>query len=163
MLAVLAIVAYSRTFHDQRKISAGLLGMRLCVIAALALLLMGPSELPPTGEGTARAPLRILLDISKSMTVADCEDRTRIQAAVNGWLSERQMQALAVEHEIELLAFGAQVRPLVAGEVRADCDRIAVDRASLLAESIRKTVLGATSKSRNAALLVLSRVWGRKR
>ncbi len=156
LLAVLAIVAYSRTFHDQRKLSAGLLGMRLCVIAALALLLMGPSELPPVGEGTARAPLRILLDISKSMNVADCEDRTRIQAAVNGWLSEHHLQALAAEHEVELLGFGAQVRPLVAGEVRSDCDRMAVDRESLLAESIRKTVLGVTSKSRDAALLVLS-------
>ena len=57
VLSGLAVFAYARTFRGRVASSSCLLVMRLAFIAAMAVLLMGPSRMPPETSATNRPRL----------------------------------------------------------------------------------------------------------
>ena len=72
VVGLLAVIAYARTMRQRPLLSTALLAVRLAVIAALAVVLMGPSDLPPPADANVRPKLTVLLDRSGSMQTADC-------------------------------------------------------------------------------------------
>src|SRR5436190_21195604 len=77
VLGGLAICVYARTFRSKPILSSWLLAMRLGVIAALTVLLMGPSEIPAQATKSIRPHLCIMLDTSESMLTGDCTGSSR--------------------------------------------------------------------------------------
>src|ERR1700722_9416232 len=60
VLGALAIFAYVRTFRGRIVATSCLLAMRLALIAAIGILLMGPSSVPAEKEEAVRPKLRFL-------------------------------------------------------------------------------------------------------
>src|SRR5690242_9120993 len=94
LLSGLALFAYARSFRDRRAAASFLFVMRLAVIAALALLLMGPSRMPPETSAAKRPRLSILLDTSESMQTADTEGTSRIRFAAERFFGAPQFQQI---------------------------------------------------------------------
>ena len=118
LLAALAVVAYVRTLRSRPGVGSLLLLMRLAVIAALALLLLGPSATPPEETSTERPRLMVLADTSASMLTADCQRRSRIEQLCQGWLGNDQLAALRAKYDLRLMGIDESVRTQIG---RASC------------------------------------------
>ena len=156
VLAALAIFAYIRAWGIQRGKSLALLLMRLAVIFVLALLLMGPSGIPPQSREQAKAQLSILLDTSGSMLTNDCQGSSRIDYALSKWLSPSQRARLAETFDIHLSGFDASVYPLSDAAMGRPGSELAKGRTTRLAECVTKAVLEIPGAARDWSILVLS-------
>src|SRR5262245_23462690 len=114
-LGILALVAAARLVRERPVLATALLLMRVAVIAAIALILFGPSAIPPTAEEPVKPALAILVDTSQSMLVEDCDSRSRVRYAAERWLSQETLERLGRTHRVGLFAFDDTVRALPAG------------------------------------------------
>lgn len=110
VVAVLAAVAYRRNFPQRPIVGSMLLAMRWFFIAAVALLLMGPSVMPPPAVSEERPCLTIVLDTSASMQVADVEGQSRYRHAVQHWLEARQLASWRERMNVRVMTFDAKPR-----------------------------------------------------
>ncbi|HEY1068865.1 MAG TPA: hypothetical protein VGE52_22280, partial [Pirellulales bacterium] len=164
-LAALAVSAYLRA--PLRGWARGvLLAMRLLGVAGLAILLLGPSRLPPSSSGDRRPTLDVLVDVSQSMLVDDASvgsatGRSRLGAALSTWLSPDALRRVEQDYVAELQGFDAELRSLPylgdrpAGEDEALAQRLATGQQTRLAGSL-STALSDASGGDGASLLVLS-------
>src|SRR5262249_61776619 len=81
-VAASAFFAYRRPLAPLTRIQHGVLaGLRLIVLAALVLFLFRPvAMLPPSGSRDAVVP--VLVDVSRSMRLADADGQTRLARAI---------------------------------------------------------------------------------
>lgn len=156
ILAALAIFAYARSLRSRPLASAGLLLMRLAVIAALGILLMGPSAIPPRIQHAGRSKLLIFADTSASMLTGDCEGTSRFEFARRNWLSRDRLQKLAEHYELQCFGFDAEVRPLSPAMLENQAKKLATGWVSRIAESLRTSIQEIDEESSESALLVLS-------
>ena len=156
VLAVLAGVAYARTFRQQPALSTGLLAMRLIVIAGLTLLLMGPSMVPEPLHAPGRPRLSILLDTSGSMQTRDCQDASRLEYAVSHWLSPAQRQKLAESYDTRLIGFDARGRTLSEAMLLRPAGELGTGRSSRIIDCVTESILEVSNDSQDAAMVVLS-------
>src|SRR2546427_12209463 len=86
LVAALAFVEYRRPLVPLTRIQRGVLvGLRVLVLATLVVFLFRPIVLlPPTGSREAIVP--VLVDVSRSMRLADADGQRRIARAA--WLLE---------------------------------------------------------------------------
>ncbi len=154
LLAALAAVAYARTMRDRPGLSLSLLAMRLALIAILALLLMGPSIVPETGEELGRPTLTIAVDTSASMQVDDMDGRSRWDFVREQWLTDTRLNRLAADYELELVGFDTAPRPLGRAALSLPADRAATGSASHIIQSLNQIVAGLDAE--DASLLVFS-------
>src|SRR5471030_3175567 len=80
-IAALAYVEYRRPLSPLMSAQRGVLvGLRVVALAALVLFLFRPiAVLPPSGSTDAIVP--ILVDVSRSMRLADADGQTRLARA----------------------------------------------------------------------------------
>ncbi len=156
VVAALAIFAYARTFRARKLGSAALLLMRLAVIAALAVVLMGPSAVPPRTEQLRRPEMHVLLDTSASMQTEDCDGLSRIEFARQRWLSPARRRELADGVDLRFYRFDGELRRLGEGELDRPAAALADGQVTRLSECVRNGVLSVAQGSRETALLVLS-------
>lgn len=115
VLAALAVFAYARTMPGRTVAAMLLLLMRLMLVAALAVLMMGPSRIPPSARDIKRPRLIMLLDTSESMRSVDCDRQSRIRCAIDRVFSRRHLDLLQAEYRLTLLGFDEHIHPLATG------------------------------------------------
>ncbi len=130
--------------------------MRLAFVAALAVLLMGPSRMPPETSAANRPRLSILLDTSESMQTADAEGMSRLRFAVTRFLSAPQLQKLAQDYNVELSGFDEKLRPLSAGQLQKDDAALATGKATYLVDSVSAALSKIPAHETEAVLCVIS-------
>ena len=156
ILAGLAAFAYARTFHERRGASSVLFAMRLAVVTALAVLLMGPSRLPPETSSTRRPRLSILLDTSESMQTADVDGMSRIRFAATRCLGAAQLQKLAQDYNVEFHGFAEKLHPLSAGQLQQDDTALAAGKATYLVDSVSAALSRIPAHEEGAVVCVIS-------
>ncbi|MCA9041302.1 MAG: hypothetical protein KDA65_13195 [Planctomycetaceae bacterium] len=156
VLIVLALFAYARTIWERPFVSSLLLPMRIAFIAALAILLMGPSMLPPQSEKTIRPKLRILLDTSESMLTEDCEGVSRFQFAQEHVVSTSNLRPLYRDFDVEISGFDEKIRPLGMSRMNQDADEVAVGRNTYLSECVSSAVTSIPQEDIGSLVLLVS-------
>jgi len=144
VLVVLAGLANRRVMRHRPIVGAALLLVRSAAIAALALVLMGPSVLPRSERSTVKPSLTILLDRSQSMRTPDMRGRSRIAFALGRWLGEPTRQALSKRFDLRLLGFAADTQPMSPGLTGGAAEEIATGRATHLIGTVREQLLKRT-------------------
>ena len=156
LLAGLAAFAYARTFQERRGTASALFVMRLAVIAALAVLLMGPSRMPPETSASKRPRLSILVDTSESMQTADAEGMSRIRFAATRCLGAAQLQKLTQDYNVDFHGFDEKLRPLAAGQLQQDDSALAVGKATYLVDSVSAALSKIPANEEGAVMCVIS-------
>ena len=157
-LLLLASLACARRARVQPGWAAMLLVMRLVLIVALTILLLGPSTMTkPTRTGT-RAGLRVLLDTSASMQTADVNNQPRYEAASQQWLSADRLAALRDRFDIALFGFDDGLARLNEQALRSPAADAATGRHTKLFTSVRASLDAMHGSNHNdpSALLLLS-------
>ena len=110
----LVFVAYRRPLAPLTRAQRGALtGLRVLVLTALVLVLCRPVVLlPPAGSRDRIVP--VLVDVSRSMRLADADGETRI-ARASALINTQLLPALSREFTAELYAVGDGVAPIAAG------------------------------------------------
>lgn len=156
VLSSLAIFAYARTFTEHRVASSLLLLMRLGIVITLAILLMGPSWMPPQAEEEQRPKLTVLVDTSQSMLTEDSQTNTRIGLVKSTWLSRDQINELTRDFSVDLYAFDDKTRPAVPSTFRQEDEAVASGRTTQLTQSVTSILSRLTAGEDGAAMLVIS-------
>ena len=156
ILVGLALFAYARSFKAQPFTSLGLLAMRLAVIAVLAVLLMGPSVIPPYVELPGRPKLLIFTDTSGSMLTKDCQGLSRLGFVKENWLNREKLRELSELYDLRYFGFDSEVRPLSATALQQPEESLATGRVSQIAECLRASLWKLGGKSFDDAMLVFS-------
>ncbi|MFW6059808.1 MAG: hypothetical protein ACODAQ_06480, partial [Phycisphaeraceae bacterium] len=155
-LAVLAIVAYARTWRHAPAASAGLVLMRLVLLAVVVALLLGPSTLPESSLQESRPTLRILVDRSRSMQTEDMGGEARYDFAMQRWLSDGQLAHLGQGYDIEWFAFGHSLRATARRNLQGLAAERATDGITHLAAAVEQAIVRAGTGEDGGALLLLS-------
>lgn len=134
-LLALAVAASVRSRAGEGAFARwGLLAMRALAIVALASVLLGPSEIPPTVDREERPKVTILADVSESMRTVDCDGRARFEAMVRGWLDAGPLTRIAEVADIDLRAVGTATEPVARGSLAGlPADAAAAPESNLLA------------------------------
>src|SRR5712691_2683780 len=105
LIAALAHLEYRRPLSPLTPTQRGLLvGLRVLALAALVLFLFRPiAILPPTGSKDAIVP--VLVDVSRSMRLADADGQTRIARAA-GLLAKELGLPLTTRFTTEIYGAG---------------------------------------------------------
>ena len=125
-LAVVAWLAYLRSAVPRPRRDA-LIALRFVTLAALVIFLIRPVRVSDDGRRNVYVP--ILVDASRSMSIADADGQRRIDRA-RDLITGELLPALAGQFHVEVLSFGDRLR-----ETRPD-DLAATDRQSDLSGAI---------------------------
>ena len=101
-LAVVAWLAYLRSAVPRPRRDA-LIALRFVTLAALAIFLMRPVRVSDDGRRNVYVP--ILVDASRSMSIADADGQRRIDRA-RDLITGELLPALAGQFHVEVLSFG---------------------------------------------------------
>jgi uncharacterized membrane protein len=117
-----AFVEYRRPLSPLTPLRRGVLvGLRVVTLATLVLFLFRPiAILPPSGSRDTVVP--VLVDVSRSMRLADADGQTRIARAAS-LLKTQLLPALAPHFRIELYSVGDALTPAAADKLTADARR----------------------------------------
>lgn len=154
VLCSLAVFAYLRVMSAHRTASTLLLLMRLCVIGAVATLLMGPSREEPQAESSEKSQLVVLLDTSESMRTEDCGSDARIDFVTRQVLDPEQLRQLQEDFQVEYLGFDERIHPLALGQLQQDPAKLATGRATHLVESVAGVLVQMNPKAGDAVILI---------
>jgi hypothetical protein len=155
-LGALAIFAYVRTFRGRVGTTSWLLAMRLALIGAIGVVLMGPSSVPAEKGESVRPKLRILVDTSESMLTKDCGGMSRFQVVQEKILNESRLRTLSKEFQVEINGFDETVRPLSTSELYSDPNQVATGRATHLSECVTSFLSEIPANEEGASLIVIS-------
>ena len=98
-----------------------LVGLRVLTLAALVLFLFRPIVIrPPAGSREAIVP--VLVDVSRSMRLADADGQTRV-ARANMLLKNELGLALSSHFTTEIFSVGERLAPAKIGDLAADARR----------------------------------------
>ena len=128
-----AFAVYRRPLAPLTPVRRGVLvGLRALTLTALALFLFRPVILlPPVGSRDAIVP--VLVDVSRSMRLADADGQARI-ARVSSLLTTQLMPALSRQFAVATYAVGDGVAAATPDRLHADARRsdlsAALDEAS---------------------------------
>ena len=156
LVAALAISVYFRSLQSRPALSICMAIMRLILIGTIAILLMGPSFLPPAMNTPGRPTLSIMVDTSASMQTQDADGIARYDFAVNHWLNERHLAELNRECNVRLFGFDENPQRLSTTTLRRPAREVANGRVSNVAQSIRSTVMGLTGGANQSTIVVIS-------
>jgi uncharacterized membrane protein len=147
-IAAVAYVEYRRPLSPLTPAQRGVLvGLRVLALAALVLFLFRPiAVLPPAGARDAVVP--ILVDVSRSMRLADADGQTRLARAV-GLLKNELGLPLTSHFTTELYGVGDGLAPAKVDGLASDARR--TDLSGALA-SVRERYRG----QRIAGIVVIS-------
>ncbi len=147
VLAALACAAYWRLGRSKRRAAMALLAMRLVVIAAICLLLLGPSEAPPDLNENTRPTLTILIDTSRSMLTDDIDGEQRIDVLLRDWLGEDNLATLRKRYDVRLVTFDVESRSVGGSSLSRDGQTLARGDQSHIVEALHRTVLSGPARA----------------
>ena len=155
-LVGLAVWAYWRPLRERPAAGAMLLVWRLLVVAALAMILMGPSREVATAQTSRRPRVSILLDTSASMLTADVNAQARVEFARTQWLTQERLRRLSDQFEVDLQRFDILTQPLATSQLANDLRPISTGRGTRLAEAVLWTASRMPTSADPGSMLVLS-------
>ncbi len=118
----LAFVEYSRPFAPLTRIQRGVLAaLRVLALAAVALFVFRPIVLLPPASSTG-AVVPVLVDVSRSMRLADADGQLRIARAASV-LTTALLPSLSRQFTTEVYAVGDGVAPAAVDALHADARR----------------------------------------
>src|SRR5712691_4513433 len=122
LIAALAHLEYRRPLSPLTPTQRGLLvGLRAAALAALVLFLFRPiAILPPASTRDAIVP--VLVDVSRSMRLADADGQTRL-ARASQLLAGELGPALSSHFVREIYSVGDRLAPAKADALSADARR----------------------------------------
>ncbi|MDZ4753139.1 MAG: hypothetical protein SGJ11_01415 [Phycisphaerae bacterium] len=145
-LGALAWFTYRRAMAISPPLRWTLFGVRILTIITLAVLLLGPSHMPPQRESDAPMRVTVLVDVSESMATTDCDGRSRFDALRQSWLRAARLDEFAAAASIDLRSFGARTLPATRAAVALlDTASLTDDRTTLV--SAVEAMLGPLSAS----------------
>ena len=147
-IGALTFVEYRRPLVPLSRVQRGvLIALRALVLAALVVFVFRPvAILPPLGARDAIVP--VLVDVSRSMRLADADGETRIGRAA-AILNRQLLPALNRQFQTELFSIGDGMRTATADHLTADARR--TDLAASI-DAVRDRYRG----QRIAGIVVLS-------
>ena len=147
-IGAVAYLEYRRPLSPLTPSQRGVLvGLRVLALAALVLFVFRPiALLPPAGSRDAVVP--VLVDVSRSMRLADADGQTRL-ARANGLLKNELAPALTSRFKTEIFAAGDGLAPGKIDGLAADARR--TDLSGAL-DAVRERYRG----QRVAGIVVLS-------
>ena len=121
-VGAVAYVEYRRPLSPLTPAQRGVLvGLRVLALAALVLFLFRPiAVLPPAGSRDAIVP--VLIDVSRSMRLADADGQTRL-ARANGLLKNELGLPLTSHFKTEIYTVGDGLAPAKVDALAADARR----------------------------------------
>ncbi len=156
LLLALAAFAYMR-IGSMRPIAAGaLFVMRIAAIAAVSVLLLGPSREIPQPDSSQRPRLTFLIDTSESMRTTDCGGESRLAHIAGEILPLAQLREFDQDFRVELRGFDEALHPLPMEPLYASPADLADGRATHLAESVTTAVSQLGGSQAGDVLVVLS-------
>ena len=118
--ALAAWVPYARLIVPVSRRQRGVLtALRFTTLLLLAAYLLRPMLVEPAPVAHVSALVPVLVDVSRSMRIADVGDTRRIEYA-RTLLDEQIMPVLGREFQVELLSFGEVLAPADAGQLQAN-------------------------------------------
>lgn len=156
-VAMVTLASYRKACAGRQSLGALMFMARLTLLAAVGVVLTGPAELVQSDEQQSQPCLRILLDHSASMSVADMSGRPRLAYLLERWLTADQLSRLKRHADVQVLAFDEEVRPMASAPTPAEA---ATGRGTQLVQSVTDTLLRmpwpASAATDGSALLVMS-------
>jgi len=144
-----AVLLYASNRRPPVPLSVGqrttLMALRGLVLAAIVIFLSRPTVLVPPADA-AGVVVPILVDVSRSMRIADVDGRARLDHAVD-LLTNTLLPRLPPGFTPEVYAVGGALMPAAVGDLSAD------ERQTDLAEAIR--AIRAKYRGRRASGVVL--------
>ena len=156
VLAALAVFAYLRVFSAGRRAATCLLIMRLAAIAAVSLLLMGPSRQQPGINHEQKSHLAVLIDTSESMQTEDCGTESRIGFVAENVLNPDQLRRLQEDYDIDVQGFDERVHPVPLARLHEAPLELATGSATHLTDSVRATLSQTPAAADGRAVLLVS-------
>jgi len=156
VLLALALFTYLRVYSARPISSLILLGMRLAAVAALTILLFGPSRELPQPEATDRPQLTVLIDTSESMATADCGGDARITHVARNVFDAGRLERLEQDFDVVVQSFSDHTAPLPLYEFYADPPMFAAGTATHLADSVASAVTQTRGVEDRDVMLVIS-------
>ena len=157
VLIVLVAFAMTRSSGSRRwlHVCAGV--MRLVFVAAMALLLMGPSTMPPPDQGSRQRPrLSIMIDTSASMQTKDVAGKSRFHFAVEGWIDEQYLAQLADSYDVELLGFDERPYAASTKALARNVESSSAGNTSNIIRSVCDVLSASPGGPEHAAVVLIS-------
>jgi len=153
-LAAISIALYVRTARSlPRPRRAIAVAGRLALLAGLLVILLGPTWFDDSPAAmTRRPPLAVLIDTSRSMSISDAAETSRLDRVRRDWLTASHLNRLDAASDVQLIAFDRDTRSLALYET---AELNAAGDATHLLEAISRTV-DRTADSQRGAILVIS-------
>lgn len=136
VLAALALLAFWRARKLAPATAALTAAMRLALVAAVAVLLLGPSVLPPASTSPGRPTLTFLVDTSASMQTPDADGQARYDFITSRWLNAERLAAWRRHYDVRVLGFGESTQPLPDGALRHPAAEVATAGVSNVIGSV---------------------------
>lgn len=143
----LAVLAYRGATGIGRRQRALLIVLRASTLALVVVCLLRPMVLQPPAD-RHEGVVAVLVDVSRSMGIADADGITRLERA-GSLLTRELLPALAPRFRVESFAFGDRVAPAADTALVATADR------TDLADAVRSTAERLRGAGL-AAIIVLS-------
>ena len=120
VIAVVAFFSYRRPLVPLTAAQRGVLGgLRGLTLASLVILLCRPFVYMQPPAATDDVVVPVLVDVSRSMRVADAEGQTRMARAAS-LLADQLLPALEGRFQVEVLAVGETLTPTSVNEVNPE-------------------------------------------
>ncbi len=155
--AAAAVFAYGRARRRAPFAAVVLLGARLALLTALAVVLHGPARWPPPAPARQAADLVIALDATGSMQTADMDGQARYDFAVRTWLNDARLEEWGASRRLQFVHLDERARAVTLEEARRPAAEAATARRSLLARALGEAIAALPpSPPPGSAMLVLS-------
>ncbi|MBI1373190.1 MAG: hypothetical protein GC159_10705 [Phycisphaera sp.] len=156
-LAALTLLVCVRTFTAQPRRAVWFASMRLGLITAIAVVMLGPSrELAPQVDNR-KTQMVVCVDTSTSMQATDAgAGEPRLEHAVRRWLSDKQVAALGEQYQLSYRAFDDTRRTVTLDALRRPAAEVATGGVTHLAGSLNDVLLDLPTLDAESRLLVIS-------
>ena len=155
-LVALAVLVFRRTSRDRPVVSATTLVMRLLLITAVTILLMGPSTAPPESKKLGRPSLTIMLDTSASMRTVDVGGQSRYDFATKRWLNRENLERLRFRYDVALVRFDEKYRVIQGEFLSQPASTVATGGVSNIIHSVREVLSFFEGDEKAASVLLIS-------
>jgi hypothetical protein len=152
----LAVASYVRA-EGSISWRGSLLLLRVIGLLAVASVLLGPSRVPPTAERELRPRVTVLLDVSASMAMADCDGKTRFEQVRTEWMTREAITRLNAVAEVDLRIVGEVTEPMSLATIEGlDASAASAKESRLLDGLLDAVLAGDAADGAGHRILLLS-------
>lgn len=156
VLPGLVIFTAVRAFGEHPVLTVCMSVLRIAVIAAILILLMGPSVLRERQTAPGRQALWIMVDTSRSMLTADMDGQSRFAYAAQRWFTDETLSRLRRDYDLKFIGFDQSPRQLASEALAQAADQVVTGSTTQLAQCVLSVLGDVRDGDHPAGLLLLS-------